>query len=198
MNPAPKIAPKVQALLEHSDGIRCMAFSPCNKYLVSVGTVHDQCIIVYKNTQKNGWTKLAAAKFKDIIDSVIWSKRRIITVGRRHLRVWEWDEKSVLLFIIELIKSSGEVYVLTNRSVLYSHLGDDADFYAAAAMGGDAVAVASRTGLIYSLNASSREIRMVCDIGREISCLGWDKARNLLWIGGDHGSLGYFSLFFII
>jgi len=95
MNTTPKTPPKVQALLEHSDGIRCMAFSPCNRYLVSVGTVHDQCIIVYKNNPKNGWVKLAAAKFKDIIDSVIWSKRRIITVGRRHLRVWEWDEKSV-------------------------------------------------------------------------------------------------------
>ena len=86
---------KVQALLEHSDGIRCMAFSPCSKYLVSVGTVHDQCIIVYKLNSKGNWVKIAAAKFKDIIDSVIWSKRRIITVGRRHLRVWEWHENSV-------------------------------------------------------------------------------------------------------
>jgi WD40 repeat protein len=89
------VAPKVQALLEHSDGIRCMAFSPCSKYLVSVGTVHDQCIIVYKLNVKNNWVKIAAAKFKDIIDSVIWSKRRIIKVGRRHLRVWEWHENSV-------------------------------------------------------------------------------------------------------
>jgi hypothetical protein len=72
-----------------------MAFSPGSNYLVSVGTVHDQCIIVYKNTQNKGWVKVAAAKFKDIIDAVIWSKRRIITVGRRHLRVWEWQEDSV-------------------------------------------------------------------------------------------------------
>ena len=88
---------KVQAILEHSDGIRCMAFSPCNNYLVSVGTVHDQCIIVYKLSSKNGWVKVAAAKFKDIIDAVVWSKRRIITVGRRHLRVWEWHQDSVFV-----------------------------------------------------------------------------------------------------
>ena len=86
---------KVQGMLEHSDGVRCVAFSPCNNFLVSVGTVHDQCIIVYKLTSKNGWVKVAAAKFKDIIDSVVWSKRRIITVGRRHVRVWEWQENSV-------------------------------------------------------------------------------------------------------
>ena len=95
INSNSKSTQKVQALLEHSDGIRCMAFSPCNNYLVSVGTVHDQCIIVYKLTAKNGWVKIAAAKFKDIIDAVVWSKRRIITVGRRHLRVWEWHENSV-------------------------------------------------------------------------------------------------------
>jgi WD40 repeat protein len=86
---------KVQVILEHSDGIRSMAFSPCSNFLVSVGTVHDQCIIVYKLTPKAGWVKIAAAKFKDIIDDVVWSKRRIITVGRRHLRVWEWHENSV-------------------------------------------------------------------------------------------------------
>ena len=95
MNATSRNSQKVQAILEHSDGIRCMAFSPCSNYLVSVGTVHDQCIIVYKYTQKNGWVKVAAAKFKDIIDAVVWSKRRIITVGRRHLRVWEWQEDSV-------------------------------------------------------------------------------------------------------
>jgi hypothetical protein len=97
MTTTTRASPKVQALFEHSDGIRCMAFSPCNNYLVSVGTVHDQCIIVYKYHFKNGWVKLAAAKFKDIIDAVVWSKRRIITVGRRHLRVWEWNEDSVSL-----------------------------------------------------------------------------------------------------
>lgn len=95
MNAITKQPHKAHALLEHSDGIRCMAFSPCSNFLVSVGTVHDQCIIVYKLTPKNGWVKVAAAKFKDIIDAVVWSKRRIITVGRRHLRVWEWHENSV-------------------------------------------------------------------------------------------------------
>jgi len=95
MNTTSRNSQKVQAILEHSDGIRCMAFSPCSNYLVTVGTVHDQCIIVYKHTQKNGWVKVSAAKFKDIIDAVVWSKRRIITVGRRHLRVWEWQEDSV-------------------------------------------------------------------------------------------------------
>src|SRR5579859_4499090 len=95
MNTTSRNSQKVQAILEHSDGIRCMAFSPCNNYLVSVGTVHDQCIIVYRHTQTKGWVKVAAAKFKDIIDAVVWSKRRIITVGRRHLRVWEWQEDSV-------------------------------------------------------------------------------------------------------
>jgi len=95
MNTGTRTSQKVQAILEHSDGIRCMAFSLCNNFLVSVGTVHDQCIIVYKFVSSKGWVKVAAAKFKDIIDAVVWSKRRIITVGRRHLRVWEWHENSV-------------------------------------------------------------------------------------------------------
>lgn len=74
--------------------------------------------------------------------------------------------------------------------MLYSHLGDDADFFAAAAMTGDNVAVTSRNGFIYSLNATTREIKTIADAGRDISCVSWDKARNLLWIGGEYGSLG--------
>src|SRR5579859_4272760 len=59
-------------------------------------------------------------------------------------------------------------------------------------MEGDTVAVASRSGLVYSLNATTREIKTVTDVGREITCVSWDKAKGLLWIGGENGSLGYF------
>lgn len=74
---------------------------------------------------------------------------------------------------------------------MYSHLNDDAEFFAAAAMEGDFVAVASRTGFIYLLNATTREIKTVTDVGREITCVSWDKAKGLLWIGGENGALGY-------
>jgi hypothetical protein len=74
---------------------------------------------------------------------------------------------------------------------LHSHLGEDAEFYAAAAMDGDSVAVASRAGFVYLLNAANREISIVTDIRREITCISWDKAKDLLWVGGEHGTLGY-------
>jgi hypothetical protein len=57
-------------------------------------------------------------------------------------------------------------------------------------MEGDAVAVASRTGFVYHLDAGSREIKSVTDIGQEITCISWDKAKGLIWIGGENGSLG--------
>jgi hypothetical protein len=82
------------------------------------------------------------------------------------------------------------VFVLSNRNVLYNHLNDDAEFYAVAAMDADSVAVASRAGLVYSLDATSREIKLVTDIGQEITCFSWDRRRDLLWIGGENGSLG--------
>jgi hypothetical protein len=57
-------------------------------------------------------------------------------------------------------------------------------------MEGDSVVVASRSGLVYLLNATTREIRNVTDVGREITCVSWDKAKGLLWIGGEYGALG--------
>jgi WD40 repeat protein len=74
---------------------------------------------------------------------------------------------------------------------LYSHLAEDAEFYTAAAMEGDSVVVASRNGFIFLLNTATRDIKIVTDLGGEIMCLSWDKARDLLWIGGENGSLGY-------
>jgi hypothetical protein len=84
------------------------------------------------------------------------------------------------------------VFVLSNRNVLYSHLAEDAEFYTAAAMEGDNVVVGSRNGFVFLLNATTREIKIVTDLGGEIICMSWDKARSLLWIGGENGSLGYF------
>ena len=57
-------------------------------------------------------------------------------------------------------------------------------------MDGDSVVVASRPGFVYLLNAATREIKGVADVGREITCISWDKSKNLLWIGGELGSLG--------
>ena len=57
-------------------------------------------------------------------------------------------------------------------------------------MEGDSVAVASRAGFIYLLNAGTREIKSVADVGWEITSIGWDRAKGLLWIGGENGSLG--------
>lgn len=82
------------------------------------------------------------------------------------------------------------MYVLSNRNVLYSHLGEDAEFFAVAAMDGDSVVVASRTGFIYLLDAGTREIKLITDVGKEVTCMSWDKEKNILWIGGEHGMLG--------
>ena len=83
------------------------------------------------------------------------------------------------------------MFVLSNRNVLYTHLSDDAEFYAAATITGDTVAVASRAGYIYSVDTATREIKLVSDVEREITCIAYDKPRSLLWIGGEHGCLGY-------
>jgi hypothetical protein len=80
---------------------------------------------------------------------------------------------------------------LSNRNVLYSHLAEDAEFYAATATDGDSVVVASRNGFVFLLNATTREITIVTDLGGEVICMSWDKARSLIWIGGENGSLGY-------
>jgi hypothetical protein len=73
---------------------------------------------------------------------------------------------------------------------LYSQLGEDAEFFAAAPLEGDSAVIASRPGFIYHLDTSTREIKLVTDVGREITCIAYDPSRSLLWIGGENGCLG--------
>jgi hypothetical protein len=73
---------------------------------------------------------------------------------------------------------------------LYSHLAEDAEFYTAAAMDGDSVVVGSRNGFVFLLDSKTRDIKIVTDLGSEIISMSCDKARGLLWIGGENGSLG--------
>merc|ERR550534_980321 len=71
----------------HKYGINCVAFAPNNKYIVSVGTQHDQIVNVWD--WKNN-VKVASNKVSSKVKAVSFAENGsyFVTVGNRHVKFW--------------------------------------------------------------------------------------------------------------
>ncbi|XP_043495006.1 mitogen-activated protein kinase-binding protein 1 isoform X7 [Polistes fuscatus] len=71
----------------HKYGINCVAFSPSNKYVVSVGSQHDMIVNVWD--WKNN-VKVASNKVSSKVKAVCFAENGnyFVTVGNRHVKFW--------------------------------------------------------------------------------------------------------------
>ncbi|PWA27493.1 hypothetical protein CCH79_00000162 [Gambusia affinis] len=81
---------QVAELQRHKYGVSCVAFSPNNKYIVSVGNQHDMMVNVW------AWKKdvvVAANKVSSKVTGVSFSEDSsyFVTVGNRHVKFWYLD-----------------------------------------------------------------------------------------------------------
>ncbi|XP_015602535.1 mitogen-activated protein kinase-binding protein 1 isoform X12 [Cephus cinctus] len=71
----------------HKYGINCVAFSPSNKYVVSVGSQHDMIVNVW-DWRNN--VKVASNKVSSKVKAVSFAENGnyFVTVGNRHVKFW--------------------------------------------------------------------------------------------------------------
>jgi len=71
----------------HKYGINCVAFAPNNKYIVSVGTQHDQIVNVWD--WKNN-IKVASNKVSTKVKAISFAENGsyFVTAGNRHVKFW--------------------------------------------------------------------------------------------------------------
>ncbi|KAF7286628.1 hypothetical protein GWI33_004661 [Rhynchophorus ferrugineus] len=86
----PGLAPQPQQVAEfvgHKYGVNCVAFSPSNKYVVSVGTQHDMIVNVWD--WKNN-IKVASNKVSTKVKAIAFADNGsyFVTVGNRHVKFW--------------------------------------------------------------------------------------------------------------
>ncbi|XP_017782013.1 PREDICTED: WD repeat-containing protein 62 isoform X2 [Nicrophorus vespilloides] len=84
------LAPQVQQVAEfvgHKYGISCVAFSPTNKFVVSIGTQHDMIVNVW-DWKSN--IKVASNKISTKVKSIAFADNGsyFVTVGNRHVKFW--------------------------------------------------------------------------------------------------------------
>ncbi|EFN81436.1 Mitogen-activated protein kinase-binding protein 1 [Harpegnathos saltator] len=83
----PHNAVQIAEFSGHKYGINCVAFSPSNKYVVSVGSQHDMIVNVW-DWRSN--VKVASNKVSSKVKAVCFAENGnyFVTVGNRHVKFW--------------------------------------------------------------------------------------------------------------
>ncbi|XP_043289128.1 mitogen-activated protein kinase-binding protein 1 isoform X9 [Venturia canescens] len=83
----PHNAVQIAEFTGHKYGINCVAFSPSNKYVVSVGSQHDMIVNVW-DWRNN--VKVASNKVSSKVKAVSFAENGnyFVTVGNRHVKFW--------------------------------------------------------------------------------------------------------------
>ncbi|XP_076100520.1 uncharacterized protein LOC143069661 isoform X9 [Mytilus galloprovincialis] len=94
----------------HKFGINCVAFSPNNKYIVSIGSQHDMMAAVWNWKTGN---KVATNKISSKVSAVAFSEdgSMFVTVGNRHVKFW-YLESSKSKILNETVPLSGRSGIL--------------------------------------------------------------------------------------
>lgn len=125
----------VAILSEHTFGLKSLAFSPCGKYLASLGTRNDGFMHIWSIPE---FRLLASNKCTSLVNSLIWlSSNKIVTAGLRHLRLWT-------------VRRSGNLHSLGARNVvLHDHI--ESTFFSLTRISDKLALVASDTGYLATL-----------------------------------------------
>lgn len=84
--------PLIASFSKHTFGLRSLAFSPDSQLLASLGDVNDGFLYIWSMQGRSGVLEPAASnKCTTVVRAMAWMGRRLITVGTRHVKVWNVD-----------------------------------------------------------------------------------------------------------
>ncbi|ODV90084.1 hypothetical protein CANCADRAFT_1817 [Tortispora caseinolytica NRRL Y-17796] len=134
----------VSFILAHSFGIKHLAFSPCGKYLATLGTANDGFIYVWDVSDPSNPAMFSTNRCISTVHDMAWFGSRIATVGLRHIRIWRTDTT---------VSSDIGSHLLTGRNVI---LGDfsDACFTQMATLDDQKFAVSTAKGEVILISNS--------------------------------------------
>lgn len=174
---------------EHRFGIKALAFSPCGRFLVSLGTSNDGFLHVWQLNLKEGSVCLHSSnKCISQINDLKWiSSNILVTLGIRHVRVWKIDTAYKR-------GSQGSVCVLVGKNAILGSFSDSA-FTSAATVGDNLAVLATEAGELATLqcdgddsagNAISQPIFTPRQaLGFSVACVDFDAQNYMIWASGE-------------
>ncbi|OWP02392.1 hypothetical protein B2J93_3180 [Marssonina coronariae] len=191
-------------LNEHTYGVKAVAFSPDQRYLVSLGAPNDGFLYVWSINQRTGAAKLHSSnKCTSFVKQMVWLGSSIVTVGTRHIKIWRVEETrpaspSKQRFALDgtpiVIPPSPALKTLVGRNVLLGPLVD-ATFTTLAVISEHKAIVCSEKGEVCLLDdTEGSKIMKFASTGFNITCIAVDTDSRQIRIGGKNGNVKSMSL----
>ncbi|ANB15278.1 hypothetical protein AWJ20_2904 [Sugiyamaella lignohabitans] len=181
-------------LNEHRFGIKSLAFSPCNKYLASLGTTNDGFLHIWSLALKEGSIRLHATnRCISVINDMKWMgpSSYVVTVGVRHVRLWSVDGQNSTAPINKKQQIDPKAGVLSGRNVV---LGDfsQATFTTVVAISDNMAIVATDVGDVATLECNNDDkpvFKSRMGLGFEISAVDVDIFDHIVWVACANGTI---------
>jgi len=182
---------------DHTFGVRSVAFSPDSKYLATLGNLHDGYLFIWSVNPKNGALTLHSAnKCTTNICDMTWCGGSLITVGTRHIKVWQVAEpiqpsppkKSRFRASGTFPASPGGPRPLQGRNCLLGPMVD-ATFTCITALDHHRAAVCTETGDLCVVEISPRapEVKVLKHTDFPITSIAFRSTRGQLLLGSSRG-----------
>ncbi|RPA86214.1 WD40 repeat-like protein [Ascobolus immersus RN42] len=177
----------VAAMAEHTFGVRKVAFSPCSRYLASIGTINDGFVYIWSlTTARTTTVRLHSSnKCTSVVKDMAWMGRNLITVGTRHVKVWRNEE--------EPRPHSPGARVLHGRNAVLGALSD-AVMTCVVGISDTRAMVCSEKGDICMLDEDGQRLAKVADAEFGVSCIAVDADYQTAWIAGRNGNIRAFVI----
>lgn len=203
----------ITTLVEHTFGIRCVAFSPDSQYLATLGELNDGFLHVWSINSRTGAASLYASnKCTTQVKNLIWLDKSLITyasskkyswdftellnsVGTRHVKIWrietevqEPPQRKGGDISLSYLNDSGRA--LAGRNCLLGQLLDQT-FTDAVAISSDRAVICSDQGDICMLVDAivSPLLVKIADAGFNINSVAVKSGQRLVVAGG--GSMAF-------
>lgn len=171
------IAEPRYVIKSHAYGVKHLSFSQNSQYLASVGYIHDGGIHVWDF--QNGPTKLATNRVTARLQDLLWVDNMLLTIGTRHVRIWQWDGFSDAPRSIRPKSTEEAPRVLQGRNlVLGEHV--HSEFLAACALDNARFFCATRHAICIADVVEKRPLLEILSVTFEISCMTLDSTHLLV------------------
>ncbi|KAG0638911.1 WD40-repeat-containing domain protein [Tuber brumale] len=190
----------VAAMSEHTFGVRSVAFSPCSKYLASIGTMNDGFVYVWSlNGTRGSLVRLHSSnKCTSFVRQIAWMGKSLVTVGTRHVKIWKTEDEVSPRFRKSrhgrsLIRRQQKPVspgprVLHGRNVLLGAMSDST-MSCVVGISDDKALVCTEKGDICLLDESGLRFSKVASAEFGVGCITVDAESKFAWVAGRHGNI---------
>ncbi|CAL5869842.1 uncharacterized protein PFLUO_LOCUS4073 [Penicillium psychrofluorescens] len=180
-------------LMEHTFGVRSLAFSPDSQYLATLGNPNDGFLFIWTINLKNGSAKLHSAnKCTSFVRDMCWVGQSLVTTGVRHVKVWRLPAARPVSPTKLRLNSDGvgpspnpAPKALSGRNCLLGALGDNT-FSSVSSISDQEAVLVTESGAVCLLDdrEGSQKLSMVKQVGFGITSLAVDFDQECIWLGG--------------